>query len=116
MSDPYKLLKGTPDLHIHALPDLLERPLFELDIARQARDVGYRTILFKNHFTNADRIQVIRRMIDGIELFGNLTLNRSMGGINPQAVFAALGMGAKEVKMPTTYAARHLEVHGACAY
>lgn len=113
MSDPYELLKGTTDLHIHALPDLLERPLFELDIARQARDVGYRAILFKSHFTtNADRIQVIRRMIDGIELFGNLTLNRSVGGINPQAVFAALGMGAKEVKMPTTHAARHLEVHG----
>ncbi len=113
MSNPYELLKGTIDLHVHALPDLLERPLYELDVARQAREVGYRGILFKSHFTtNADRIQIIRKLVDGIELFGGVTLNHSVGGINPQAVFAAIGMGAKEVKMPTTHAARHLEVHG----
>jgi len=113
LSDPYKILAGTVDLHIHALPDLLERPLFELDVAKQARDVGYRAILFKSHFTtNADRMQIIRQQIDGIELYGGVTLNHSVGGINPQAVFAAIGMGAKEVKMPTTHAAKHLEVHG----
>jgi hypothetical protein len=113
MSNPYEILKGTIDLHVHALPDLLERPLYELDVARQAKEVGYRGILFKSHFTtNADRIQIIRKLVDGIELFGGVTLNHSVGGINSQAVFAAIGMGAKEVKMPTTHAARHLEVHG----
>jgi len=108
-----QILKGIIDLHVHGGPDILERPWFELDIARQAREAGYRGILFKSHFKiNADRMQVYRRIIDGIELFGGVTLNHAVGGINPHAVFAAIGLGAKEVKMPTVNSARHIQFEG----
>jgi hypothetical protein len=108
-----ELLKGVIDLHVHGAPDIFERPWSELDMAKQAREAGYRGILFKSHFTtSATRVQIYRKLIDGIELFGNLTLNHSVGGINPHAVFAAAGFGVKEVKMPTMHSARHIQVEG----
>jgi predicted metal-dependent phosphotriesterase family hydrolase len=51
-------------------------------------------------------------MIPGIHLFGSITLNLSVGGINPEAVYAALQLGCKEVKMPTVHSKRHIELHG----
>ncbi|NIM44593.1 MAG: hypothetical protein GTN80_02650 [Nitrososphaeria archaeon] len=113
----YEFLEGAIDLHIHAVPDLFERPLDEVDIALQGRDVGYRAILFKSHYTtNADRMYVNRKIVKGIEIFGSLILNQSVGGINPEAVHAAIRLGAKAVYMPTIHSKRHLEVHGRPSY
>jgi hypothetical protein len=111
--NPYKLLKGAIDLHIHAGPDIFPRELDEVDVAHQAEEIGMRAVLFKSHFTtNADRIYMLRKKIEDIGLYGSVILNKSVGGINPEAVFAALNLGAKRVEMPTVDAVPHIEKLG----
>lgn len=117
MKDPYKILAGAIDIHIHGLPDLLDRPLSEYQIAKQAEKRGYRGILFKSHFTtNAPRLSIIEKEFETIKLFSNITLNLSVGGINSEAVFSAIQFGVSEVKMPTVHATHHLEIHGFPTY
>jgi len=117
LKDPYKILAGAIDIHVHGLPDLLDRPLSEYQIAKQAEKRGYRGILFKSHFTtNAPRLSIIERKFETIKLFSNITLNLSVGGINSEAVFSAIQFGVSEVKMPTVHATHHLEIHGFPTY
>jgi hypothetical protein len=110
----YGVLEGAIDLHVHAVPDIYKRPYTELEISRAAEAAGYRAILFKSHFAiNADRAFLIHEVLGGrIKVFGGITLNHSVGGINPIAVWAAIRLGAKEVKMPTIHAAHHMELSG----
>ena len=113
MGNPYQHLEGTIDLHVHASPDLFPRPMSETEVVRKAKEIGMKGILFKSHFTtNADRISVLRKEIDGIEVFGSVILNHAVGGINPEAVFAALNFGAKRVEMPTVDAVTHIKLFG----
>jgi len=110
----YGILEGAIDLHVHAAPDLYKRPYSELEVSRAAEAAGYRAILFKSHFAiNADRASVINEVLGGrVKVFGGITLNHPVGGFNPIAVLAAIGLGAKEIKMPTIHAAHHMEVSG----
>jgi hypothetical protein len=48
-----------------------------------------------------------------MQIFGNITLDQTVGGINPQAVYAAAKLGVTEVKMPTVHAAHHIGIMGA---
>jgi Tat protein secretion system quality control protein TatD with DNase activity len=113
LGNPYQHLEGTIDMHVHASPDLFPRPLDETEVVRKAKEIGMRGILFKSHFTtNADRISVLRKEIDGIEVFGSVILNHAVGGINPEAVFAALNFGAKRIEMPTVDAVTHVNMFG----
>jgi hypothetical protein len=52
-----------------------------------ARDRGMRAIVLKNHYTStAGMAYLVRRQVPGIEVFGGLALNLTIGGINPTAV------------------------------
>jgi hypothetical protein len=111
------MMKGVIDMHLHAAPCLLERPFDEIEIARQARDVGYRGLVLKSIFApNADRLQFVRDAVPGIELFGGVVLNHTVGGINPEAVASAVGFGAKLVWLPTVHAANHVKFFGVSYY
>ncbi|MFC1803720.1 DUF6282 family protein [Thermoproteota archaeon] len=82
-------------------------------MVRRAKSVGMRAVLFKSHFTtNADRVYMLRKEFDDIEIFGNLVLNKSLGGINPEAVFVALNLGAKRIEMPTVDSRKHIQTLG----
>ena len=48
----------------------------------------------------------------GFTMFGSITLNRQVGGINPVAVEVALKLGAKVVWLPTQWARNHREKWG----
>jgi len=110
---PYELLEGSIDLHIHAGPDLFPRELDEADVAQQAEEIGMRAVLFKSHFTtNADRVYMLRKRFEKIGLYGAVVLNKSVGGVNPEAVFAALNFGAVRVEMPTVDAEQHIQKLG----
>ena len=110
---PYELLEGSIDLHIHAGPDLFPRDLDEADVAQQAEEIGMKAVLFKSHFTtNADRIYMLRKRFEKIGLHGSVVLNKSVGGVNPEAVFAALNFGAVRVEMPTVDAKQHIQKLG----
>jgi hypothetical protein len=80
-------LEGMIDIHVHCDPDSLPRALDGIDVARQARAAGMRGVVLKNHFEpTASLAYLARKEVPGIEVFGGIVLNRSVGGINPIAV------------------------------
>lgn len=112
-----EMMHGVIDMHLHALPCLLERPFDEIECAVQARDAGYRGLVLKSIYVpNADRVQLVRKVVPGIELFGSIVLNHSVGGLNPEAVNAAVGFGVKVVWLPTVHSANHISHFGMASY
>lgn len=112
VNDKHMML-NVVDMHVHMAPCLFARPFDEISFAMQARNVGYRAVVFKCHFTmTADRVQLVRKVVPGIEIFGGIVLNYFVGGLNPRAVESAIGFGAKEVWMPTIHAANHINTIG----
>jgi len=102
---PKQLLSGVIDFHAHCDPDSVPRSIDAIDLARLARERGMRGLILKNHFDpTATLAYVVRKEVPGIEVFGGLVLNRSVGGINPAAVehFTAVKGGwGRVVWMPT---------------
>lgn len=95
------LLEGAIDLHTHHGPSVFHRHHF-MEVARNARDLGMRALLFKSHHvvTN-DRADWAHAEFPELDVFGSIVLNYASGGINPFAVDHALRLGAKAVWMPT---------------
>jgi hypothetical protein len=111
------LLDGVIDMHLHTMPCLFDRPLDDIDAAEQAREAGYRGLVLKSIYSpNADRVELVRRVVPGIELFGTLVLNHSVGGLNPEAVRTAIGFGAKVMWLPTVHAQHHFDHFGMPTY
>ena len=100
-----RLLAGAIDIHVHSNPDNRPRSLDALDAARQAKAHGMRAIVLKNHDDpTAGLASIVQTAVPGIEVFGGIALNRSVGGINPAAVehMASLASGrGRVVWMPT---------------
>lgn len=82
------LLQGVSDIHLHAAPDSKARLGNELEFARAAHKVGYKSMLFKsNDFSCHDRAYLIRQELPDFEVFGSLCMNRVHG--DKVNVFAA---------------------------
>lgn len=80
-------LTGAIDIHVHSLPDDRPRSLDGFEAARQARARGMRAIVLKNHYeSTAGLAYLARTLVPGIEVFGGIDLNLTVGGINPAAV------------------------------
>lgn len=80
-------LAGAIDIHMHCGPDVLPRSVDAIDVARLAKAEGMRAIVLKNHYVpTADDAYLVRKIVPGIEVFGGIDLNRTVGGINPAAV------------------------------
>jgi hypothetical protein len=97
------LLQGAIDMHIHAAPDIYPRILNDVELALQAKEMGMRAIVIKNHFViTADRAQIASAVAD-FPVFGGIALNLQVGGLNRHAVDTALKLGAKIVWLPTLH-------------
>lgn len=82
-----KPLAGAIDIHMHCGPDVLPRSVDSIDVARMAKAEGMRAIVLKNHYVpTADDAYLVRKIVPGIEVFGGIDLNLTVGGINPAAV------------------------------
>ena len=80
-------LVGAIDMHAHAAPDGTPRKLDVLDLARTAKAAGMRAIVIKNHYEpTASLAYVVRKAVPGIEVFGGISLDLTVGGVNPAAV------------------------------
>jgi hypothetical protein len=80
-------LAGVIDIHAHCDPDSTPRSIDALDLARLARERGMRGLVLKNHYEpTASLAFIVRKAVPGIEIFGGIDLNRTVGGINPAAV------------------------------
>ncbi|MCY4585847.1 MAG: DUF6282 family protein [Bryobacterales bacterium] len=98
-------LDGVIDLHVHSAPDSGPRSIDALEVARMARRRNMRALLFKNHYTStAPLAYLVSQAVPGIEAYGGIVLNRSVGGINPAAVehmAKTTGGRGRVVWMPT---------------
>jgi hypothetical protein len=75
---------GVIDMHVHPDPDVFGRSLTDIELATIARRKGMRGIVLKNHVvTTGDRAALTMQQVPGIEVWGGIVLNNSVGGINP---------------------------------
>jgi Family of unknown function (DUF6282) len=95
-------IQGAYDLHVHVAPDVIVRRIDDIELAREFLARGLAGFVLKSHYVStAERAKVVQKAVPGIAAFGALTLNHSVGGLNPVAVEIAGRAGAKIVWMPT---------------
>jgi len=98
-------LSGVIDIHVHSDPDSVPRSIDAIDLARLAKSRGMRGLVLKNHYEpTASLAYVVRKEAPGIEIFGGIDLNRSVGGVNAAAIERMVlvkGGWGKVVWMPT---------------
>ena len=101
--DATELLKGAIDIHIHIGPDPNRRRRVDgYQAAVQARDAGMRAVVFKSHDYNTTPLAyTVNQWVPEVELFGGLSLDVEVGGLNPAAVEVAGKLGSKIIWMPT---------------
>jgi len=109
-------IKGLIDFHTHAAPDIFGRAVDDDELAALAASRQMEAIVFKNHVTHtADRAWLVRKHVPGIKVFGGITLNRAVGGLNPQAVewmWRMQGGHGRVVWFPTFDADNHVRRSG----
>jgi predicted metal-dependent TIM-barrel fold hydrolase len=115
--NPWKdILNGAVDMHLHTAPDMFERSLNDVEAAQLAAKRGMRAIVIKNHVSStAARVELVNELVDRIEVFGGIALNKAVGGINPAAVEAMVRISpqfAKVVWFSTFDAAHHQKAFG----
>jgi Family of unknown function (DUF6282) len=102
----WEALAGAYDLQVHVAPDVIERRIDDIDLAREFLRHGLQGFVLKSHyFPTAERAKVVTKSVFGIRAYGAITLNHSVGGLNPVAVELAGRSGNKIVWMPTVDAA-----------
>lgn len=114
ITDIENILKGYFDLHVHAGPSIMDREVDGLEMVGIAKDKGLKAIVLKDHyFPTAGLAKVLQDHIseNRLQVYGGLALNRSVGGLNPKAVEAAIGFGAKFIWMPTISSKNHIDKH-----
>src|SRR6266849_6310823 len=80
-------LSGAIDMHAHADPDGTPRKIDAIDLARLAKQRGMRAIVLKNHYEPTQTLAyIVRKEVPGIEVFGGISLDLTVGGVNPAAV------------------------------
>jgi hypothetical protein len=113
-------LEGVIDMHVHSAPDIRERAYTDIELMDAAVRVKARAAVIKSHHgTTMNRAflvnefnKILHKGGNNFTMFGSITLNRAVGGLNPTAVETALKMGAKVVWLPTTHAVNQLAKDG----
>ena len=105
-------LKGVFDMHVHSKPDIRDRAYTDFDLMEAAVRVGARAIVIKSHhgttmnraFLVNEHNRIVHRGDNDFTMYGSVTLNYDIGGLNPVAV--------EFVWLPTTHAANQLRKNG----
>jgi len=98
----WKCLQGAYDLQIHVGPDVIGRRIDDIDCAKEFLQHGLKGFVLKSHYVpTGERAQVVTKAVPGIKAFGAITLNHSVGGLNPVAVELAGRSQCKIVWFPT---------------
>ena len=110
-----EILTGAFDLHVHASPDTQERRLDALQTARYAYEAEMAGFVLKSHeYPTVPLTSALCQMYPGLNVAGAIALNRSIGGVNPDAVEISAKLGAKVVWMPTFDADAWQRRRGGC--
>ncbi len=113
---PVSPIRGLIDFHTHAAPDVFGRAVDDDELAAQAAARQMDAVVFKSHVTlTADRAWLARKHVPGVKVFGGITLNGAVGGLNPQAVewmWRMQGGHGRVVWFPTFDADNHVRRAG----
>jgi Family of unknown function (DUF6282) len=105
-----RLLVDAIDMHAHSHPALFRRPIDDADLVKHAMDYGMRGVVLKDHDSSTTgRSYHMRQRYSEVAAYGGIVLNRSVGGINPYVVEAALHYGAKVIWMPSNHSQWHAD-------
>jgi hypothetical protein len=96
------LLRGAIDTHIHTAPDIYPRSVTVIEAAKNAKAVGMKAILVKSHCTDTSDRAELTREITAFPVYGGVTLNYPVGGLNIHAVRESIRQGGKQIWMPST--------------
>ena len=101
--DVDELLTGSIDIHAHGGSEPFDRICLEPQLVKDFMDARMKAIVIKTWYTpSASRTAMLNEIIKqyaeekGIEplkLFGGITLNNSVGGLNPNAVYYLKSIG-----------------------
>ena len=113
---PVSPIRGLIDFHTHAAPDVFGRAVDDDELASLAAARQMEAFVFKSHVTHtADRAWLARKHVPGIKIFGGVTLNGAVGGLNPRAVewmWRMQGGYGRVVWFPTFDADNHVRRAG----
>lgn len=98
------ILKGSYDLQVHVgLDPIHEGRMDALDCSRHSYESGLAGFVFKSdEYPTSSSAFMLNKIYPGLKIIGSITLNKSVGGLNPDALVSAARTGAKVVWMPTT--------------
>lgn len=116
-------LKGAIDIHAHGGSDPFGRLLLEDEVAKDYTNAGMAAVVFKTwHTPSASRNQLLDKMmkkwaseqpepITPVKIFGGITLNQTVGGLNPIAVERCMKFpGFKYVWLPMVDSYHHQRI------
>ena len=102
----WQAIEGGYDLQVHVAPDVIARRIDDLDLAKEFLSRKLKGFVLKSHYVPTyERAKVVTKACPGITAYGAITLNHSVGGLNPVALEIAGRSGNKIVWMPTVDAA-----------
>ena len=113
---PVSPIRGLIDFHTHAAPDVFGRSVDDDELASLAAARQMEAVVFKSHVTmTGDRAWLARKHVPGVKVFGGVTLNGAVGGLNPKAVewmWRMQGGYGRVVWFPTFDADNHVRRSG----
>ncbi|MEV7623886.1 DUF6282 family protein [Actinoplanes sp. NPDC089786] len=111
-----RLLRGAIDVHVHGRPDISAAlPLRgdDVAVARLAQAYGMSGWVLKSHlWATMDRARAVRDHTEDFQVYGSITLNPPVGGLEPSVVELAAAHGARVVFLPTWGNAADVERDG----
>ena len=111
-----RLLRGAIDVHVHGRPDISATlPLRgdDVAVARLAQAYGMSGWVLKSHlWATMDRARAVRDHTEDFQVYGSITLNPPVGGLEPSVVELAAAHGARVVFLPTWGNAADVERDG----
>lgn len=107
-----RILQGAYDMHVHTSPDVVQRKCSDPELAQRLLDAGMAGCVIKCHYGDtAARAALLHGQFPALDVVGGVTLNRSVGGLNPQAVERSAQMGGRVVWLPTLEARAYQSFH-----
>ena len=103
-SDAWEAIEGGWDLQVHVAPDVIARRIDDLDLAGEFATHKLKGFVLKSHYVPTyERAKAVTKASAalGVTAYGAVTLNHSVGGLNPVALEIAGRSGNKIVWMPT---------------
>ena len=101
--DSRALLRGAIDVHTHASPDpYAERRMDARELVQAACEAGLAALVLKSHeYPTQALAWALDQEFDAIRVHGAIALDHAVGGLNPDALDAALRIGTRVVWWPT---------------